>query len=644
MSPYKNLFEPIVVGGCTIPNRIVRTAHSTGLSGDGLIAYHEERAKGGVGMTTLEAASVHASAPDGMSAWSDDCIPFYQQLTRHIAPHGMKLFQQLYYPGASAGRWSVGTVPNPMTGRVPFEMTQTMIDEMVESFVRAARRCEAGGLDGVDIHASSGYLLHEFLSPALNRRTDRYGGSFENRLRLLREVISGIRSEVSKDFVVGVRLPNNDYVPGGLTPELNARIAAAIDASVDYISLHMGSYWRFHKLIAPTDDPLGTEMPANRLITPMITKPSIVVGRIMTLDHASALVRNSEADMVSMVRALIADPYLVNKARNRQEHTIRPCIGSNQGCVGRLMTSGRMSCVVNAVAARETEFSFEPENPAREGKNVVVVGGGPAGMEAARTAAMRGHRVTLHEATTRLGGQVAIAASAPHRADIGVITSWLAEQLAELEVDVRLNSLLDVDQLVSAEVDAVIVATGATPREDGFQVSTPDAPIPGHDLPHVHNAWSLLGVGSPPDLRGPVVIFDDTGTFEAISAADVLLNCGLAVTMVSRLEVLGGSMPFPAVTVQAARERLMGQDFEFVGGHYLRAITGETVEIGVPFTDRVRRLPAGTVILAGFNEPNRELGTAFEQQGFNTYWIGDVNGSRDILSAIHSAAEVARAI
>ena len=652
MARYGNLFEPIKVGRVTIPNRIVRSAHGTLLTGESLIAYHEARARGGVGMSTMEATSVHPRAPSILPLYSDACLPFYEEISRRVHAHGMKLFQQLYHPGAShpgvnpqPETWSCSAIPNVMTGVVPIAMTKVMIDDVVNCFATAAVRCRDAGLDGVDIHASSGYLIHEFLSPALNHRTDEYGGSPENRMRFLVEVINAVRAAVGDaEFAVGVRLPNEDHVPGGLVAAENARIAQAVEPLVDYVSLHMGAYWRFHTLIAPSDDPLGAEMEANRVITRAVSKPTIVVGRIMTLDHASAIVASGEGDMVSMVRALIADPGLVNKARDGQEHRIRPCIGTNMGCVGQLMSSGVLGCVVNIAAAREDRISFEPDAKASFVKKVLVVGGGPAGLEAARTAALRGHAVELHEATSRLGGQVRLAAQAPHRADVGAITSWLTEEIESLGVVVHLNSMVDAEKVAQIAADEVIIATGTTPRTDGFQVSTPAQPIPGYDLPHVLDSWRLFGVGAKPDLRGPAVVFDDTGTFEAISAADVLLKAGLSVTMVSRMQQLGEKVPFPPSTVEAARERLMSGDFEFIGGHYLRGITGNDVEVGVLFTDRSRRIGANTVVLVGFNEPNRDLAEALTATGVSHHLIGDARGRNSIMTAIHDGANLGRVI
>ena len=651
MALYDNLFQPIAVGPVTIPNRIVRSAHGTLLSGEALIAYHEARAAGGVGMSTLEASGVHPSSPSVLPLWSDDILPFYREISGRMRPHGMKLFQQLYHSGAATPTfgtqdepWSPSAIRNPMGSAVPRAMTQGMIDEVVAGFASAARRVRDGGLDGVDIHASSGYLIHEFLSPALNQREDGYGGSFENRLRLLVDVIAAVRAEVGHDIAVGVRLPNNDYVPGGIDPVLAARIAEAIDPLVDYVSLHMGSYWRFHKLIALADDPLGVEMPANAPITKVCAKPTIVVGRIMTLDHASALVANGEADMVSMVRALIADPQLVNKGRRAQDHLIRPCIGTNIGCVGQLMTRGVLSCVVNPAAARESKLSFDPETPAPRPARVLVVGGGPAGMDAARNAALRGHRVELHEAGRRLGGQARLAASAPHRADVGQIVRWQEAELERLGVAVHLESPLDGAAVAAIGADHVILATGSAPRDDGCQTALPSQPVPGHDAPHVHDAWALFGVGRRPELVGPALVFDDAGTFEAISAADVLLSAGLEVTFVSRFDKPGEALPFPPVTAGAARERLMQAGMTFIGGRHLVAIGPEAVQLGVPYTTRVDSVPARLVILAGVNQPSRDLADELDALGIAYRAAGDMLGRSDLLSAIHGGAEIGRSI
>lgn len=649
---YDNLFESVRIGPVTLPNRICRSAHGTALGGEALIAYHEARARGGVGMSTLQATDVLSPEGTGIPLGSDAVLPFYEEIMGRMRPHGMKLFQQIYNPGASVppiylpnlvSPPSVGDIPNPLYNIAPLAMTKGEIDAMIEAFALAARRVRDGGLDGIDLHASSGYLIHEFLSPALNHRQDEYGGSFENRLRFLNEITDAIRAEIGHDIALGIRLPNEDHTPGGLGPAENARIARAVQDRFDYVSLHMGAYWRFHTLIAPTDDPLGSEMAANKTILPALTKPRIVVGRIMTLDHASAIVREGEAELVSMVRALIADPELVNKARRLEEHRIRPCISTNMGCVGQLMSRGVLSCVVNPVAAQEDKRTFEAEDRVTTPKRVLVVGGGPAGLEAARTAALRGHDVELHEATKTLGGQVVFARQAPRRGDVGLIVDYLVSELDILGVKVSINSLVDEEMIAAIDPDEVILATGGSPRSD-FQVSRPAETIPGSHLPHVLNSWDVFSSGIVDKMSGDIVVFDDTGSFDALSVCDVLLAAGLKVTMVSRYEKMGEMVPFPLVTVEAARERLMGQDFDFVGGHYLRNIEQGAVQIGVPFTERSRTIHARHVVVVGFNQPNRELVETVRALGKPVHLIGDALGRHDMMSAIHSGAEIGRTI
>jgi hypothetical protein len=275
---------------------------------------------------------------------------------------------------------------------------------------------------------------------------------------------------------------------------------------------------------------------------------------------------------------------------------------------------------------------------------ILVVGGGPAGLEFARTAALRGHTVEVHEATNRLGGKVAMAATAPHREDVGAITSWLADEVERLQVEVHLNSVVDEERVSNISPDEVVIATGTTPRVDGYQVSTPSTRIEGFDQPHVFTSWDLFGRGRPVHIQSPAVVFDDTGSFEAISVAELLLERGARVTMISRLESVGQNLPYPPVTVGAARERLFSGDFDFIGGHYLRDITTTDVHVGVLFTDRDRAIPARTVVLVTYNQPNRELADVLAAKGVRVHLIGDVRGRNSLMSAIHGAAKLGRII
>ena len=420
---YESLFRPIGIAGCTVPNRVVRSAHSTGTTGEDLIAYHEERARGGVGLTIIEIAGVHRSSATAIPVFSDHVLPFYETLSRRMHAHGTKVFQQLWHGGAAYGRAGQPIAPSPIpvpsVNIVPLAMTQTMIDDMVGCFATAAKRCHDGGLDGVELHGAHGYLIGQFLSPATNLRQDGYGGSTENRVRFVTEILHAIRSEVGAEFPVGVRISGTDFIEGGINAVEAVAIARLLEPLVDFLDVSMSSYWRFHKFLSTLDDPLGYEIPTSELVTRAVDVPTMVTGRIMTLDHANHLVESGVADMVSMVRAMIADPQLVVKAREGREAEIRPCIGTSMGCVAQLMTTGRLQCVVNVAAGREVTVPFETPGPA------------------------------------------------------------------------KVRTPVDPDLIVGADPDEVIIATGSTPRRDGFQLSSPSIPVPGSNLPHVTTSWRV---------------------------------------------------------------------------------------------------------------------------------------------------------
>ncbi|CAN5344671.1 FAD-dependent oxidoreductase [soil metagenome] len=650
---YESIFQPLTIGNVTIANRIARGPHNVGLpwvdQSDDLIAYHEARAKGEVGLTILGIAGVHRLSPTGIPVMTDAVIDGYQRLADRIRPYGMKLFQQLWHSGPARffppdQPWSASDTPNPFIGATPRPMTKMMIDEVIEGFANAARRVKAGGIDGVEIHGAHGYLVSQFLSPATNHREDDYGGTLENRTRFLREIISAIRSEVGNDFNVGVRLSSDEQVEGGLTPAGTLEIVKLVEPEIDFLDLSYSGYYRFHQIFATMDSELGYEMPASGLISREVSVPTIVTGRIMTLDIADHIISSGNADMVSMVRPLVADPELVKKTREGRANEVRPCIGINQGCLGKFFTLGRMSCTVNPLVTHEATRTMDPTDKVDEPKKVVIVGGGPAGLEAARTLALRGHNVELFEMNRRMGGQVSIAAAAPYRADIGAITAWLADEVRRLGVTVRLGVAVDPDLILERAPDEVIVAAGSTPRDDGFQSFAPARHLKGARLPHVTTSWKVLGFGGRATIGKRAVVYDDTGAYEAISVAEKLVAAGCHVTFVTRHEKIGATVDHTPSTVFAALERLVAANIDVIPVATITEITPDHVDLSLMAGFGKKTVEADTVVLVGYNSPNRENADELIDASFPVHVIGDATGTRTILDAISQATELARTI
>ena len=521
---FPHLFQPLKIGAIEVRNRILSSAHQTGLAEDGVpgeryVAYQRERARGGVALIITGATPVHESSlvhsRDFLRNVDDRIIPGYRRFADAVHAEGARAFAQLAHFGALAdpqlnerAAWAPSPVAAELYRQIPHQMTEGEIAEVIEAFARAATRAREGGLDGVELLFAFGLLVAAFMSPYANHRTDRWGGSLENRLRFPLAVIDAVRARAGRDFVVGLRIPGDELVPGGLDRAHMLEIAQRFDATgqIDYLNVIAGNNLeRFARIRhwPPTPAPHGLFVELAAGIKRVVTVPVFCVGRVTDPAMAEEIVARGDADMVGMTRAQIADPHLVRKAREGRLDEIRPCVGANV-CVNRNLQGLSIRCIHNPDIGHEAEWAAIA--PAAMAKHVVVIGGGPAGLEAARVAAARGHRVTLLEQAGELGGQVRLWTRAPAMGEIVKVVDYLAREAARLGVDVKLGTVADAAAVVALEPDAVVVATGSRPY-------VPDVPGAADGHVAILSAWDVLSWNDRQGRRAVVV--DEVGRQDA---------------------------------------------------------------------------------------------------------------------------------
>lgn len=648
----QHVLAPITINGLSIKNRVVRTAHGTNLGGgalsDDLIAYHAARARGGVGLSMLEASGVHPSGPMTLNAWDDSIIPRYEALVRAIRPHGMRMFSQLNHLGSELGRpgerpWSASEFARPGSGLMTHAMTVGEIQALVHAFAAAARRAVEGGLDGVEVHCAHGYLIQQFISPHTNRREDDYGGHFENRMRFYLEVLRAVRDAIGPGVPLGTRVgPHNRA--DGLNVEEHREIVERVlrEGLIDYLNVSHGSHQNPHMIIGAMHEPTGYELAHSAPLTRLVKIPTIVTGRFRTLEEADRVIAEGVADLVGMTRAHIADPDIVRKTLAGRAADVRPCIGCNQGCVGGL-ASGRLGCTVNVAAGHELRLAEELIERAPRPKRVLVIGGGPAGMEAARVAALRGHRVTLAEAGAALGGTLRVARLTPNHAGVGDIADWLAREVERLGVELLLKRRVDRDFVRQLAPDAVIVATGASPRLDGTQLLRPELAIPGVECDHVLSTQQL--VATDRNRSGEfALVFDDVGAYEAIGAAEFLIASGAVVAFVTSRASFAPSME-PALVAQPALERLQASGrFALRTAAFLEAIEPGRAVVGSLRGAERETIRADIVVLVTRGHPNRELADEIAALDIPTRIVGDARQPEFLPGAIQQGHLAGREI
>lgn len=656
----KHVLAPAQLRHKTLKNRIVFGAHTTnmahgGVPGEAHLAYYEERARGGAAMIVVEPMPVHPAAVltrGNFRHSSDDVIAPFARITDACKAHGAVMIQQLYHVGAHGdwdnswhANWSPSGGPSYHDNDGSHAMSEAEIEETIDAFVQAAIRCQKAGFDGVEVWAAYHCLLDQFWTPFSNTRTDQWGGSLENRTRFSREILRRVRAACGDDFVIGLSVNDDADKPVCLSRDEMVEIVALHDAEglMDYVTVGSGSYFDFYKLLPSFQysENLGADLAAR--LKPVMQHALVTAeANIRTPDNANAVIGAGQADLISIVRGQIADPHLARKTAEKRVEDIRGCLSCNQQCWGRRGRDYYISCLINPSVGHEYMWGGEPFAPAADPKSVLVVGGGPAGLEAARVAAERGHSVTLAEASPYLGGQFRLAGLQPRRAQITDLIAWYERQMAQLGVDARFNTYLDPDDIADFSADEIVIATGSLPSGTGFQKALPHVPeLPGVERGNVWSTEDIMGRAAQPGHR--VIVLDEGGHWRGIGTAWALAEAGHAVTIVTPDAMIARDLVRSA-TDYPARQTLAGLGVEFITEHALSAWTGQGAEMVSLLTGQVSTLEADTLVLATGNVVDAGLQDDLRKKGVAAHLVGDAYAPRLAAAAFYEGRKVGLAL
>ncbi len=650
---FEMLFSPLQIRNKTVKNRIVSTAHVTVFAENGMPAererrYQLEKAKGGAGMLIcFGSSSVHPTSPaldwKVVEMYEDRVIPYLQRFADSMHEYGAAVLAQITHRGRrghSNLSWQrllgPSSVKEPNHREVPGVLKREDIEVIVQAFADAALRVKKGGFDGVEISAAHCHLIDQFWGPHINFRADEFGGEIENRMRFGFMVIDRVREAVGDDFIVGIRITGDDFVEGGLNNDIMREIAQRISehGGIDYFNVIGGSGETLPAeaaCVPSMNFPLACFSSLSGRIREVVNEPVIAVGRINDPVVAERVLAEGQGDLVAMTRALIADPYLPLKAREGRLDEIRQCMGYNEGCIDRQYRGIPIGCVQNPVIGFEEEWAELPKAPTA--KRVVVVGGGPAGLEAARVASLRGHHVILFEKSDRVGGQLNIAKLAPKRTDYDGVGRWLELQVRKLGVQICLGVEASVERVLAQKPDAVVLATGAVPLLP---------PIPGlADCPYAVSAWDVLLGKAPAGKR--VVVIDDQGGQESTGAAEFLLDEGREVEIITPHYSVGEDLgPTNKPPVYA---RLYAKGAQMQATWELRSIENGAVRFRNYYAgNEVERTDVDVLVYSFGGRSVDDLAIALEGKVPELYNVGDSYAPRSLHHAVVEAHKYARQI
>jgi 2,4-dienoyl-CoA reductase-like NADH-dependent reductase (Old Yellow Enzyme family) len=647
---FPHLAAPLDLGPFELKNRLVQTGHATAMAKDGLPqeqlrAYYRERARGGVAMIITEAQTVHPTASIGgrtVNLYDDRIVDAYRAIVEQLHPLGTRFVAQLWHSGNNVdssvierAAWAPSPVAGPLNHEIPHQVTEREIEELIDAYGAAAERAIRGGVDGVEVHLGHGYLPQQFLSPLTNQRTDRYGGSWENRLRFPFAVVDRIREAIGS-AALGIRLSAEEGQPGGFelpeTLDLVERLLARVEVS--YLSVSHGTYGNMEIQTAPMGTPAGHLVHLAAAVKERVAVPVLAVGRILTPQLAERVLAEGKADLIGMARELIADPRYPTKALNRAAAEIRPCVGCNY-CQSRLWTGAHLTCIHNPAAGREAELGEETLKKASTPRRVIVVGGGPAGLEAATVAALRGHEVELYERSSRLGGQIRFAARPQSRTELWKVVSHREMLLEKLDVTVHLDAEVSVSTLTDTAADAIVLATGSTPRTGGANCFRPDLRgVPGIETARTLTSWDVLS-HDPPRIGSRVLVLDFQGQVQALAVADHLLDLGAEVEFVTPLPHAG--LHITGVTWPRMMQLVCGKGARLHPNLMPAAVDGDRIELANVFGGPVSTLTAiDAIVVIGDAVSNDELVAELEAipASREIFTVGDCVAPRQLDMAI----------